>query len=516
MMMIFIQALIDMGNLITQIYNTFDPDNAIGTILDQRVAINGIQRQAGTYTLTNVTLVIASSVNLYGLDQTVQPVFTVADNAGNQWNLQTTQLGIAPGTVAYSFQAANPGATLTTPNTITTPVTIVLGVSSINNPTTYSSLGINAETDAALRVRRLQSVSLSSTGYYAGLLAALQNINGVTSAFVYENLTGLTNSDGVPGHSIWVIVAGTGSAAAIANAIYTKRNAGCGMFGTISFTITQVDGSFFTVFWDSVVAQNLFINFNASSVNGVTPPNIGGIRTGLVSSFNPGVFAEVNINNLATLAQAIDPNALITSAGFSTALTQTLGLSAVAASGTFVLNYNGAASAAINWNDAIATIQTKIQAMTGLGAATITGSIASQSLVISLSALGSAAGLFTVTANSLQTAGAAAITFTYNEGYSNTLFPTSKKNQFAVSAANIIITAMQVSPNAANIVHLTTQTFVGVGGYGTYIYSMQSNPSGGTINGSTGVYTAGSAGFTDVVLVTDTLGNTATANVTVS
>ena len=148
MMNIFIQAVLDLQDLLTTIYNMFDPDQAIGVILDQRCAINGIQRQAGTYTITNLTVVTNQSVNLYGLDQSVETVFTYADNAGNQWQLQTTQLGVTAGTNIYAFQAASPGAVLTVPNTITVPVTIVLGVVSVNNPTTYTTLGINEETDA--------------------------------------------------------------------------------------------------------------------------------------------------------------------------------------------------------------------------------------------------------------------------------------------------------------------------------------------------------------------------------
>ena len=314
--MIFIQYIIDLQNLLVQIYNMFDPNQAVGVILDQRVAINGIQRQAGTYTTTNVTLVMSQSVNLYGLDQTAQPVFTVADNAGNQWQLQVTHLGVT-GTQVYLFQAANPGATLTTPNTITVPVTIVLGVTSINNPTTYATLGLNAETDAALRIRRLQSVSLASQGYLTGLLAALLNTTGVTFAAVYENTTGATNGDGTPGHSIWVIVAGSASPASIANVIYTKRNAGCGMQGSQSYTITQSNGTQFVVYWDNVVAVPLYIQFNASSLNGTTAPNTTAILAGLPLSFVPGVYSEVNINQLGTLVQAIDPNTYIYGAGFS-------------------------------------------------------------------------------------------------------------------------------------------------------------------------------------------------------
>lgn len=320
MMMIFIQAVLDIEDLLVSVYNNFDPDLAIGSVLDQRVAINGIQRQAGTFTVTNITIATNQSVNLYGLDQSIQPIFTVADAQGNQYELLVTQLGFNPGSSgsALSFQAADPGAIVPTPNTITVPVTIVLGVTSINNPTAASSLGVNEETDAQLRVRRQQSVSLASQGFLKGLLPALQNLTGMISAFVFENDTNSTNGDGVPGHSIWVIVAGTATPLSIATTIYEKRNAGCGMYGAQSYVITQIDGSLFTVNWDNVIAETLYTKFTVTSINGTVVPNIAAIRAGLVSSLMPGVNAEVNINELATLVQDIDPNTLVTLPGFDT------------------------------------------------------------------------------------------------------------------------------------------------------------------------------------------------------
>ena len=423
-MMLFIQAILDLANLLLQINNMFDPDNAVGVILDQRVAINGIQRQAGTFTVTNVTITTSQALNLYGLDQSVQPIYTVADNAGNQWQLQTTQHISGPGTYVFSFQAANPGATLTTINTITVPVTIVLGVTSINNPTTYTSLGINEESDPTLKIRRQKSVSLASQGYLAALRAALQNINGVTSAIVNENTGATPNSDGVPGHSIWVIVAGTASALAIATAIYTKRSSGCGMYGQQSYIITQVDGSSFIVYWDSVVAQTLFTTFTATSIDGIHAPNIAAILAQLPVLFTPGVNVEVNINQLATLVQQIDSNTLVTNAGF--------GLTAT--------------------------------------------------------------GPFT-----------------------QTLSPSAKNKQFTVQASNIIILPMQLNPSSVLVAHTATQQFTGLGGYGTLTYSLLVNNSGGSINGSSGLYTAGSTpNVTDTVKVVDSQGNFATATVTVT
>jgi len=512
---IFIQSILDLEDLLVQIYNMFDPDNAVGVILDQRVAINGIQRQAGTFTVTAITLVNTQSVNLYGKDQTEQPVYTISDNAGNLWELQETELGLAAGTHVLNFQAAVPGAQLTVPNTINVQVTIVLGVASVNNPTTYTTLGVNEESDAVLKVRRQKSVSLSSQGYLAGLLAELENIEGVSSAYVYENTTSIIDGDGVPGHTIWVIVAGSGAAADIAQAIYSKRNAGCGMFGSLSYVINQVNGIPFTVYWDDVEVQSIFIAFTATSIDGTNPPNIAGIRAGLVESFTPGVYEEVNINGLATLVQEIDPNCLVTNAGFSDGFTQVATLSGVAASGSFKIKYNGVESAAINWNDSTPAIQGKVQAVAGLSNTLVTGSIASQTLTFDLSGEDEVEGLLTVTSNSLQTSAPAAITFAFAEGYQNTLTPLTKKNQFLAAEVNIIILPMILSPTTATVDAGLTQQMTGLGGYGAYTYSFQSNASGGSINATTGLYTAGSTPGTDVLKVTDAFGNTATATITV-
>lgn len=324
MMMIFIQTVLDILDLITQVYNGFDPDKAVGVVLDARCAYNGIQRQAGTYTITPITLVTtnALSQDLVGLDTDVDNPYTVADNEGNRWFLRETQSGLAAGSHILSFRAEFPGANLTIINTITVPVTVVLGVTSINNPSTYTTLGINEESDAELRLRRQKSVAIGSQGYPAALKAALENVSGVTSANVYENDTDATDANDVPAHSMWAVVDGSAAAADIAEAIYTKRNMGCGMKGDETYVITQADGSPFTIKWDNVVDESLYIRLFAVSLDGTNLPNTAAIlstTSGLVNSFVPGVNEEVNINGLATDVQAIDVNTLVLTPGFSVA-----------------------------------------------------------------------------------------------------------------------------------------------------------------------------------------------------
>lgn len=558
---IIIQSILDLQELLTQIYNSFDPDNAVGTQLDQRCAINGIQRQAGTYSTTDITIVLVQgSVYLYGLDQTGLDVYTVSDNTGNQWFLEETQSNVGPSTIVASFRAVTPGANITIPNTINIPVTVVLGVSSVNNPTGQSIIGLNEESDGSLRIRRQISVSISSQGYLQGLLAALENINGIDSAFVYENIGSTTDGNGVPGHSIWVIVDGIpivnpttawssttiyqygdivsagsinyiswqddnlnnavtntlywGIYSPVPQTIYAKRNAGCGMFGDVDYNITQIDGTQFIVSYDNVEEQNLYISFTATSIDGINQPNISGIIIGLVENYKFSVAEEININQMATSVQQTDPNCLITNAGLGLALTQIATLSGVAVSGTFKFSYNGNATADINWNDSAGNIQTKLQAVSGLSTATVTGSIASQTLTIVLG-VESALSFLTVTNNSLATIAPVDITFSFNEGYSNTLSPSTKKNKFVLNENNIIILPMILSPTTVTVAQAATQQFSGLGGYGTLTYSMQANPSGGSINGSTGLYTAGGSSGTDIALVTDAFGNTATATITV-
>lgn len=312
---IFAQAVVDNLGLLTQIYNTFDPDLAIGRTLDQRCAINGIQRLGGTFTLTNITIVTDRALNLAGLDGDIDNPdgvgYTVADNAGNKYILAASQTVSGAGSHVYAFRAQNSGAVQTTPNTITVPVTIVLGVASVNNPTVLTTLGIDEETDAQLRIRRQKSVSLSSQGYLAGLLAALLNINGVTSAFVYENVTGSTDGDSIPSHSIWVIVQG-GADADIAAAIYSKRNAGAGMKGSVLHTITQVDGTPFVIAFDRTSTEDLYMTFDVESINGVDEPDTAYIAAQIVLKLAPGINEGVNINEIATIVQEIDPNCLVT------------------------------------------------------------------------------------------------------------------------------------------------------------------------------------------------------------
>lgn len=310
------QAKVDVLELIQQIFDGMDPDQAIGRVLDQRCAINGVVRHAGTYTLTNVDVTATQAVTITGVDDDPDNPFTVSDEDGNKYVLLETYAFVGAGTQTLAFRAKEIGAIDTTVNTITTMVTILLGISGVNNPDTATSTGTNEETDYALRIRRSKSVAVPSKGYLEGLIGALLAIDDVTNAIVLENDTNTTDGDGIPGHSIWVIVNG-GTNTDVAQAIYVKRNAGCGMKGSVEVVVTQVNNSTFTIKFDRPTPENLWISFDLTAITGSI--DAAYVRAQILANLSYDINQPADASAIVAMVKAIAPNAYVSEEGVSDA-----------------------------------------------------------------------------------------------------------------------------------------------------------------------------------------------------
>jgi hypothetical protein len=76
---------------------------------------------------------------------------------------------------------------------------------------------------------------------------------------------------------------------------------------------------------------------------------------------------------------------------------------------------------------------------------------------------------------------------------------------------------LTISPNSVVVNRGDSQTFAASGGTGPYTFSILTNNSGGSINATTGAYTAGCiGGVIDIIRVTDHAGNTSDATVTIN
>jgi len=296
----------DVLNLIVQDYNSKDPDQAVGTALDAVSQLCGATRKGGTYTQVQVVVTASGSITLAGQD-TSNP-YTVSDGNGNQVQL-VASTNLSPGNNTLLFQAVNIGAVQFSPNTITNPVTIISGVTAINNPNAPIVIGVNQESDAQFRIRRQKSTNMPAQGYFSSLMAGLLNLSGVASAVIFENPSDTTDGDSIPSHSIWVVVDG-GNADAIAKLIYNYRNAGCGMKGATVVPVLQADGTLFSVKFDIATIQNLYVRFHLDSINGAVIDN-NAVSTALIENYILSLNQPADVTDISNLISQSNPNLVI-------------------------------------------------------------------------------------------------------------------------------------------------------------------------------------------------------------
>ncbi len=164
----------------------------------------------------------------------------VADAAGNQWALPASVIVPSGGAITVTATAVSAGAINAAPGTVTVIQTPTRGWQSVTNASSAVP-GAPVESDGQLRIRQALSTALPSTTVLEGIIGAVASLTGVSRYRAYENDTDSTDGNGIPSHSIALVVEG-GDAAAIAQAIADKKTPGSGTYGTTTQVITDIYG----------------------------------------------------------------------------------------------------------------------------------------------------------------------------------------------------------------------------------------------------------------------------------
>lgn len=219
---IFAAAAFDTCQVAQAVYNSFSPLTAIGKALSTQVKINGIAREIATYSQVDVYIV--------GQVGTVISNGIVADTLSQKWNLPTEVIIPLSGDITVTATAQNAGNISAAANTVTTIFTPTRGWQTVNNPTA-SVDGAPVESDAQLRIRQTLSVAQPALTVFESTVGLVASQTGVLRYRGYENDTNVTDSDGIPAHTISIVVEG-GDDTAIAQAIWDKKTPGTGTYGT--------------------------------------------------------------------------------------------------------------------------------------------------------------------------------------------------------------------------------------------------------------------------------------------
>ena len=213
-------AFNDYGAAFVAAYNSFSPATAQGVGLSSVVKTNGIRRKIAGYSTVDLTIVGTVGTKIYG--------GVVTDGVYN-WAMPVVVTIPISGQIVVTATCATAGAIAAAPGAVSSIQNLTKGWQSASNAAA-ASLGAPVEQDPQLRVRQSASTALAATGVIDGIYGAVLALPNVTRARIYENDTSGPDTNGIPGHTIALVVDG-GDAFAIAQTI-AARKLSAGTYGT--------------------------------------------------------------------------------------------------------------------------------------------------------------------------------------------------------------------------------------------------------------------------------------------
>jgi uncharacterized phage protein gp47/JayE len=229
---VFAQAVFDTAVLGASTYNSFAPTTAQGVGLSRNVKINGLRRQSASK--STVELVIG------GMAFKSIIAGIAIDDLDQQWALPASVTIPITGTITVTATAVEEGALAAEAGTVTGIFTPTDGWQTVNNPAAATA-GQAVETDAALRSRQARSTSIPAQTVFEATVGAVANIPGVLALSPYENDTDIADSNGLPPHSISLVVEGA-TDTEIAETILDYKTPGTNTYGTTEVPLTDSKG----------------------------------------------------------------------------------------------------------------------------------------------------------------------------------------------------------------------------------------------------------------------------------
>lgn len=229
---VFAKAVDDVNAQTVNVYNSFSPATAQEGALSNVVKINGINRQVATKSsvLLRITGTVGSIL-----------VGAVASDGASRWLIPDGTVIPGAGFIDVTAEAESVGAVGALTGTITTIETPTLGWQAVTN-LSAAAPGAAVEKDAALRKRQALSTGRPTRTVLEGIVGAVADLDGVTQLRAYENDANAVDANGLPPHSIALVVQG-GVAAEIAQAILLRKGPGCYTQGTTSLVVYDSSGN---------------------------------------------------------------------------------------------------------------------------------------------------------------------------------------------------------------------------------------------------------------------------------
>jgi uncharacterized phage protein gp47/JayE len=292
---IFADQLAQVWELLEEVVNMLDPDNATGSRFVALSALTGVFPGGATKGLVTATVNLAAATTFAAGALTAH----VLDDPTNRWINRDAVTSAGAGNYSAVFESEFAGsAAVAAAGTLTVIATPVTGWISVTNAADATP-GTDGETEESLRIRRDASLARAGSGTVDAIRADVTAVTGVLQANVEENTTDAPVG-ALSAHSFRAVVWDGSPAAAdndeIAQAIFDTKPAGIVSIGTQSGTAVQSDGTLVTVNFERATEVPIYVSANISSTTGVAA---SAIKAALLAVMPTLVGGDVIYNKLA-------------------------------------------------------------------------------------------------------------------------------------------------------------------------------------------------------------------------
>ena len=228
---------------------------------------------SGTETIAQVLTALGSSITEVTANVENDVLELVESNQENTFSCSiSADLTFEHIGSPVTFECMTTGAITPAIGDLTDIVTTYAGWDSVSN-NVPANTGREAESDTALRQRWNNSLYTRSVGMTDSIASALLTLNGVTSAYVYENDQDTTDADGRPPHSIEAVVNG-GEVDEIGLVIWQKKSAGIDTYGSQSVSINDSQGFPHTIHFNRPLVVPVYLDISVTEYpEEALPPN---------------------------------------------------------------------------------------------------------------------------------------------------------------------------------------------------------------------------------------------------
>ncbi len=239
--------------VLQQVYDAFDPDQATGEALDNLAGLTGVTRLPATKT--------AGTQTCTGTPATFIPLGSIVRITDGARFLTTADATIGLGsTVDVEVEAENTGPVEASATAVDEIVTIIAGWTGTTNAVDFVT-GRDQETDAELRVRREASLQIIGAGTDGAIWSRLSEVEGVLAVKVKSNRTLVEDSDGIPPTAFETVIhPDTVDEDLIAEAIFLTMPSGIQPYGTdVSADVLDLQGFETEVEWTWAAVQEVHV-----------------------------------------------------------------------------------------------------------------------------------------------------------------------------------------------------------------------------------------------------------------